>query len=314
MNTSYILQRLVLAIGVILGVTIIVFAIVQAVPGDPARIAMGTSASEEAVEARREAMGLNDPFFIQYGRWLGDAIQLDFGNSLLTGASVSDQVSQRLPATLQLAGLALLIGLTIPFPLGIISALRPGSKLDTTASVVSQIGIALPDFWMSILLVLVFSSALDLLPPLGYTPIGENFGEWLSHMILPATTAGLISASILTRFIRSAMLEVMNKSYIQTARAKGLRERTIVYRHALRNTMITVVTIIGLQVTALISSVVVIEIVFDLPGLGKLALDAVLSRDYPLLQGAVLVMATLVTLVNLSVDLLYLWLDPRIDY
>jgi peptide/nickel transport system permease protein len=202
----------------------------------------------------------------------------------------------------------------VAFPLGIISALRPGSVVDTAASIISQLGVAVPDFWMGILLVLLFSSRPGWLPPSGYTPIDENARDWLAHMILPAITAGLISGSIQTRFIRSAMLEVLGQNYIQTARAKGLRERTVIQRHALRNAMITVVTIIGLQVTALLSSVVVIEIVFSLPGLGRLALDAVLARDYPLVQGAVFVMAVMVTIINLTVDLLYFYLDPRIEY
>lgn len=314
MNYAYILQRLALALLVILGVTFVVFVIIHNVPGNPARIALGTSASDEAVAAREEAMGLNDPFLEQYTRWLGNALRGDLGRSLNNDLPVTEQLADRLPPTLQLATLSILIGMAIAFPLGIISALRPGTPVDTVASLVSQLGIALPDFWLSILLVLLFSSTLDLLPPLGYTKITEDFGDWLSHMILPATTAGLISASIQTRFIRSAMLEVLNKNYIKTARAKGLPERTVISRHALRNALITVVTVIGLQVTALLSSVVVIEIVFAMPGLGKLALDAVDRRDYPVLQGAVLVMAILVTLINLFVDLLYFVLDPRIEY
>lgn len=314
MNYNYILQRLVLALIVILGVTFVVFLIIQLVPGDPARISLGVQATEEALEARRERLGLNRPFIVQYVSWVGSALQGDLGESLITGQPVSPQIAQRLPATLQLAGLALAIGMLIAFPLGIISAARPGSAIDAVATVISQIGVAVPDFWMAILLVLLFSTTLDLLPPSGYTPITEDFGDWLAHMILPAATAGLISASIQTRFIRSAMLEVLGQNYIQTARAKGLRELTIINKHALRNALITIVTVIGLQLTALLSAVVVIEIVFAMPGLGRLALDAVLDRDYPVLQGAVLVIASMVTFVNLLVDLLYFWLDPRIEY
>ncbi|MFW5696745.1 MAG: ABC transporter permease subunit, partial [Phototrophicaceae bacterium] len=199
------------------------------------------------------------------------------------------------------AGLAIVIGMVIAFPLGIASAMRPNSPLDVFASILSQLGVAVPDFWMAILLVLLFSSTLGWLPPSGYTPIHEDFSDWLSHMILPALTAGLISASIQTRFIRSAMLEVLSQNYIKTARAKGLRESVVVTRHALRNALITIVTVVGLQITALLSAVVVIEIVFNLPGLGRLALDAVLDRDYTLLQGAVFVMALLVTFINLGI-------------
>lgn len=314
MNVQYLLQRLGLAVIVVLGVTLVVFLIVQLVPGDPARVSLGLQATEENVQARRERLGLNRPVVEQYLTWVTNAAQGDLGRSLITGQPVAPQIVQRLPTTLQLATLALVTGALIAFPLGIIAALRPGSRLDLLASFLSQVGIAIPDFWLGILLVLLFSTTLGWLPPSGYTPIHEDAGDWLAHMILPALTAGLVSASVQTRFIRSAMLEVLHQNYINTARAKGLKERTVITRHALRNALITIVTILGLQVTALLSAVVVIEIVFVLPGMGRLALDAVLDRDYPLLQGAVLVIAVMVTLVNLAVDLLYFFLDPRIEY
>ncbi|MEM6282494.1 MAG: ABC transporter permease [Chloroflexota bacterium] len=313
MRYDYILQRLVLALVVILGVTFVVFLIVQFVPGDPARISLGQQATDAAVEARRVEMGLDRPFIVQYGDWLTDTLQGDLGNSLITRQPVTPLIIQRLPATLQLAGLSLVIGMLIAFPLGIIAAINQGGPVDLLATFISQIGVAVPDFWMAILLVLLFSSQLEMLPPSGYTPITEDFWDWLSHMILPALTAGFISASIQTRFIRSAMLEVIGQNYIRTARAKGLDERSVITKHALRNALITIVTVVGLQVTALLSAVVVIEIVFNLPGLGRLALDAVLDRDYPLLQGSVLVIAVLVTVVNLLVDLTYFLLDPRVS-
>ncbi|MCB9452756.1 MAG: ABC transporter permease [Anaerolineaceae bacterium] len=287
--------------------------IVQLIPGDPARVSLGPQATDELVAQRRINMGLDRPVLEQYLSWVTHAVQGDLGRSLISGQSVSELVTQRLPTTLQLAGLAIIIGMLIAFPLGIISAMRPNSLFDVFASILSQLGIAVPDFWMAILLVLLFSSTLDLLPPSGYVPINVDFGEWLSHMILPALTAGLISASIQTRFIRSAMLEVLSQSYIRTARAKGLSEAVVIRRHALRNALITIVTVVGLQVAALLSAVVVIEIVFNLPGLGRLVLESVLDRDYTQLQGAVFVMAFLVTLVNLGVDMLYFVLDPRIE-
>jgi len=313
-NTQYILQRLFLALVVLLGVTFVVFLIIQLVPGDPARVILGVQANDQNVAALRERLGLNRPFLVQYGSWLWNALQGDLGRSLITGQPVTPQLLQRLPATLQLAGMSLLIGMLIAFPAGIISALRPGSATDVVTSLISQVGVTIPDFWLGILLVLFFSLALGWLPPSGYTPIGEDFGDWLAHIILPAVTAGIISGAIQTRFIRSAMLEVLNADYVRTGRAKGLRRPTVVLRHALRNALIPIVTIIGLQITALLSSIVVVEVVFSWPGLGRLALDAVLDRDYPLLQGAVLVMAILLTLVNLLVDLLYFFLDPRIEY
>jgi peptide/nickel transport system permease protein len=303
-----------LTLIVVLGVTFVVFLIIHLVPGDPARVILGVQATEESVAALRERLGLNRPFLVQYGDWLWSAGQGDFGKSLITGQPVGPQLMQRLPATLQLAAAALLIGMLIGFPAGIISALRPGSTVDLVTSVLSQVGVTIPDFWMGIMLVLLFSLTLEWLPPSGYTPIGQDFGDWLAHLILPAVTAGMISGSIQTRFIRSAMLEVMHEDYIRTARSKGLRERIVVVRHALRNAMITIVTVIGLQITSLVSAVVVVEVVFAWPGLGRLAIEAVLDRDYPLLQGAVFTVAVVLALVNLGIDLLYFFLDPRIEY
>lgn len=314
MNIGYILQRLFLALLVVLGVTFVVFMIVHIVPGDPARIILGAYAPEESVAALRDRLGLNRPFLEQYGVWLTDAVQGDLGSSLVTSQEVSPQLVQRLGPTIELALASLLIGLVIAFPIGILSAIKPGSLLDLIASVISQIGVSIPSFWMGILLVLLFSLTLSWLPPSGYTPISEDFGDWLAHLILPAVTAGIVSASIMTRFIRSAMMDVLHANYIQTARAKGLSENVVINKHALRNALISIVTIIGLQATALLSGVVIVEVVFGWPGLGRLALDAVLDRDYPMLQGAVLVIAIMVTFVNLVVDLAYFFLDPRIEY
>ena len=314
MNTSYLIQRLFLTLVVLLGVTFVVFLIIHLVPGDPARVILGVQANEENVAALRERLGLNRPFLVQYADWLWNAAHGDFGKSLITGQPVGPQLKQRLPATLQLALAAILIGMLIGIPAGIISAIRPGSRTDIVTSVLSQIGVTIPDFWLGIMLVILFSLTLGWLPPSGYTPPQEDFGDWLAHLILPALTAGLISGAIQTRFVRSAMLEVMHQNYVRSARAKGLRERTVILRHALRNALITIVTVIGLQITALLSAVVVVEVVFAWPGLGRLALDAVLDRDYPLLQGAVFVVAVMLALVNLGTDLVYFFLDPRIEY
>lgn len=314
MNVSYILQRVLLAILVIWGVTFIVYMIVHIVPGDPARVILGAYASNEAVAAIRERLGLNDPFLQQYGSWLFAALRGDLGSSLITSQPVAPQLLQRLGPTIELSFASLVVGLGIAFPVGILSAVKPGSKLDLVASFLSQIGVSVPSFWMGILLILLFSLTLGWLPPSGYTPFAEDVGDWLGHLILPAVTSGIVSASVLTRFIRSAMLDVLHMNYIQTARSKGLTEQMVTMRHALRNALISIVTIIGLQITALMSGVVIVEVVFGWPGLGRLALDAVLDRDYPLLQGAVLTVAIVVTVVNLVVDMLYFFLDPRIEY
>ncbi len=314
MNYQYIVQRLALALIVVLGVTVVVFMIVQIVPGDPARVVLGPYASDESVAGLRERLGLNRPIIEQYLSWLGNLARGDFGQSLLNGQEVAPQLRGRIGPSFELALVSLMVGLAIAFPVGIISALKPGSAIDIFVTVFSQIGVSVPTFWMGILLVIVFSLHLSLLPPSGYSPITEDPADWFSHIILPAFTAGFVSASIMTRFIRSAMLDVLSANYVQTARAKGLGERAVILRHALRNAMINIVTIIGLQINALFSGLVIVEVVFSWPGLGRLALNSVLERDYPLLQGTVLTVAVMFTLVNLLVDLLYFVLDPRIEY
>jgi peptide/nickel transport system permease protein len=314
MNLRYLLQRLFTTIFVVFGITFVVFMIIQMVPGDPARVVLGVAASEENVAALRERLGLNEPVLVQYGKWVVNTLQGDMGNSLVTGQSVSEQISQRLPKTLVLAMAGLLVGLAIAVPAGLLSALKPHSSLDITTSLLSQIGVSIPDFWLGILLILLFSLTLGWLPSQGHTPFIEDPVDWFLHLILPALTVGIISGSIQTRFIRSAMLEVLHEDYIRTARAKGLGERSVIGYHALRNALITIVTIIGLQLTALLSAVVVVEVVFSWPGLGRLTLDAVLDRDYPLLQGAVFTMATMLALVNLGTDMVYFLIDPRIEY
>lgn len=314
MSYQYVLQRLLLALIVVLGVTFVVFLIMQIVPGDPARVVLGPYANDESVRGLRERLGLDRPFFEQYFSWLGGVVQGDFGQSLLNGQGVAPQLRGRIGPSFELAMVSLAIGLAIAFPIGIVSALKPGSAIDIVATMFSQIGVSVPTFWMGILLVIIFSLNLNLLPPSGYTPIAEDAGDWLAHIILPAFTAGFVSASVQTRFIRSAMPDVLSANYVQTARAKGLSERTVIVRHALRNALINIVTIIGLQITALFSGIVIVVVVFSWPGLGRLAFNAVEERDYPLLQGAVLVVAVMVTLVNLLVDLLYFLLDPRIEY
>ena len=308
------MQRFLLALIVVLGVTFVVFLIMQIVPGDPARVVLGPYANDASVQGLRERLGLNRPFFEQYFSWLAGIVQGDFGQSLLNGQEVAPQLWGRVGPSFELASVSLLIGLAIAFPVGMISALKPGSAIDIMATLFSQIGVSVPTFWMGILLVIIFSLNLNLLPPSGYTPIAEDARDWLAHIILPAFTAGFVSASIQTRFIRSAMLDVLSANYVQTARAKGLSERTVIVRHALRNALINIVTIIGLQITALFSGIVIVEVVFSWPGLGRLAFNAVLERDYPLLQGAVFVVALMVTIVNLFVDLLYFLLDPRIEF
>ncbi len=315
MSLRYLLQRFGTLLLVLFGVSIVAFSIQPLIPGSPARVRLGVQATDENVATLERQMGLDRPLVVQYVDWVGGIVlRGDFGDSLITRTSISDEIARRLPATLALAGFALLIGLAIALPLGIASALRPGGKRDLAASVVSQVGVSVPDFWMGILLILLFAETLGWLPSSGYEPITEGVLPWLRHVILPAATAGLISGSIMTRFVRSALLEVLGMDYVRTARAKGVGPRVVLTKHVLRNAAISIVTIIGLQMATLLSSVVVVEIIFAWPGLGSLALTSTLQRDYPVLQASVLMAAVAFTVINLATDLSYVLLDPSVEY
>lgn len=310
----FILRRSAQSVVVLLGVTLVVFTLLQLVPGDPVRVGMGTRFDPDTYQALRERAGLDRPLPLQYLSYVGNALTGDLGVSFRTGQPVANDVLGRLPATFSLATAALLLALLLAFPLGLLSALRHDSKLDHAARVFSQFGVSVPDFWMGILLILLLSGVLGWLPPSGYTPLSEDPLEWLSHLVLPALTVGLITASILTRFIRSAVLEVLSQDYIRTASAKGLRGRVLVRRHVLRNAMVPVTTVAGVQLATLLGGIIVVEVLFAWPGLGRLTYDAVQTRDYPVVQGAVLLVAALFLLTNLLVDILYVVLDPRIAY
>lgn len=310
----YVARRAAQAVVVMLGVSVLVFALVHLVPGDPVRAALGTRYDPEIAAQLRARTGLDQPLVTQYLNWLGRALTGDLGVSFRSGQPVTETILSRLPATLTLAFAALVVALVIALPLGIISAVRRGSKTDYAATVFSQAGISIPDFWMGIMLILYVSLYVEVLPPSGYVSITESPLDWLAHLILPAITAGVVTGSILTRFVRSSTLEALSQDYTTTARAKGLRERVVVNRHVLKNALIPVVTVTGLQLGFLLGGVVVVEEVFAWPGLGQLALIAVDRRDYPVLQGVVLVIAVLFLVINLLVDLLYAFLDPRIKY
>jgi peptide/nickel transport system permease protein len=298
----------------LLGVSLVVFAIVHLVPGDPVRIALGTRFDQDAYDALRARNGLDRPIAEQYVSWLGSAVRGDLGVSFRSGRSVTSMVLERLPATLTLAGAALTVALAVSVPLGILSAMRSGSKLDYVTTGASQIGVSIPDFWAGIMYIYLFASVWAILPPSGYDPITEDFVGWFRHLVLPAVTVGLISGSILFRFIRSAVLEAAGQDYVRTARARGLTEWQVLRRHILPNAWIPIVTVVGLQLGFLLGGVVVVEVIFAWPGLGRLALIAVQDRDYTVLQGAVLYIAFMFLVVNLVVDVLYAVLDPRIRY
>jgi len=308
----YVLRRTAQAAVALLGVSIVVFALIHLVPGDPVRTALGTRFDQELYEALIARAGLDQPLLLQYWLWLTSALTGDLGVSFRTGQPVTSALLQRLPATMLLAFASLLVGLLIALPAGILSAVKQGRPVDYAASSFSQIGVSVPDFWFGLLLILVFARTLGWLPPSGYVSPLEDPVEAIRRLILPATTAGVVTGAILTRFVRSSVLEAMGAEHVRLARAKGMPERYILRHHVLRNAWIPVVTITGLQLATLLGGIVVVEVVFAWPGIGRLALDAVVRRDYPVLQGAVLLIATGFLLINLLVDLLYARLDPRI--
>jgi len=312
--TGFVLRRIGQMAIALFGVSIVVFALIHFVPGDPVRIALGTRFDPEIYATLRERAGLNEPILIQYWNWLFAAIRGDLGVSFRSGQPVTAIVLQRLPATITLAGAALAIALLVSLPLGILSALRSGSRLDYVATTASQIGVSVPDFWAGIMYILLFSLTLSWLPPSGYSPFSQDPLGWLSHLLLPAMTVGLISGSILFRFVRSAVLEALNQDYVRTARAKGLSQLAVVRDHVLPNAWIPIVTVVGLQLGFLLGGVVVVELIFAWPGLGRLALLAVEDRDFTVLQGTVLYIAFIFLIINLLVDIIYGWLDPRIRY
>jgi peptide/nickel transport system permease protein len=312
--TGYTIRRVLQAVLVLWGVSVIVFALIHLVPGDPVRLALGTRFDPETYQALRHRAGLDEPLVVQYFDWIGSGLTGDLGVSFRSGQPVTLMILERLPATLSLAGGAIDVALAIALVLGILSALRPRSWFDHTATVVSQVGISVPEFWMGILLILVFALRFRWLPSAGYVPLTEDPLGWAAHLVLPAVSVGLVSGSILTRFVRSSVLEAMGQNYVRTARSKGLPEAVVVGRHAVRNALVPIVTVTGVQLAYLLSGVVVVEIVFAWRGLGLLSLQAVQSRDYPVLQGAVLLFAVVFLVINLAVDLLYAYLDPRISY
>lgn len=310
--TAYVVRRLFQMALALLGVSVIVFALIHVVPGDPVRIALGTRFDPDIYEALTIRAGLDRPIVVQYFAWLGAAVTGDLGVSFRSGQPVAGLLLQRLPATITLAFAALAVALAVSIPLGILSAVRSGSKMDYTASAVSQVAVSVPDFWAGIMYILLFSLVLGWLPPSGYVSFFESPVEWLRHLALPALTIGLISGSIIFRFIRSAVLEALHQPYTRTARAKGLTEREVIWRHVMPNAWIPIVTVIGLQLGFLLSGVIVVEVIFAWPGLGRLALLSVQDRDFTVLQGAVLLIAFIFLSINLIVDLLYGYLDPRV--
>lgn len=308
----FLARRLLYTAIVLFGVLVVVFALVHLVPGDPVRIALGTRYSPEAYEALRSASGLDRPLIEQFFSYIGSALTGDLGVSFRNGDPVTLTLLDRLPATVSLAVVGIIIALAFAVPAGIYSALHEGKLSDAIVRVSSQFGVSVPDFWMGILLIALFSTTLGWLPTSGYRPLlGDPVG-WLQHIILPALTVGVVAGAIMTRYIRSAVLEVASSGYVRTARSKGLAPSVITQRHIVRNALVPVLTITGIQLATILGGVIVVEVVFAWPGLGRLVFNAVAARDYPVIQGAVLLIAALFLLINLVVDALYAVVDPRI--
>ncbi len=312
--TRFIAKRLFAMIPVMFLVSLGVFFIVHLTPGDPALLMLGEEATPQNLAALRKDLGLDQPLHIQYWNWLSKVLQGDLGKSIRTRQSVSKAIEQRLPATLELTTLAMLVSLCIAIPTGIIAATRRNSASDLISTTGALLGVSMPNFFLAILLIFLFSLHLRWLPAIGYTAIDKDVIANLRGMVLPSLTLGLAAAAVVSRLTRSSLLEVLNQDYVRTARAKGLAERFVVFRHALKNALIPVITIIGLQVGALLGGAVITETIFVIPGIGSLVVTSIFERDYPLLQGAVLFLAFIHLIVNLVVDILYGFLDPRIRY
>lgn len=309
---AFLARRLAYSAVVLIGVLIVVFALVHLVPGDPVRIALGTRYTPEAYQALREASGLDQPLVSQFLSYLGHAATGNLGVSFRNGDPVTEVLLERLPATVSLAVVGIVLALLIALPAGIYSALREGRMSDAVVRITSQFGVSVPDFWLGILLVALFSTLLGWLPTSGYRPLFDDPGGWLRHVILPGLTVGLVAGAIMTRYVRSAVLEVAAMGYVRTARSKGLAPRVVTMRHTVRNALVPILTITGIQLATILSGIIVVEVVFAWPGLGRLVFNSVAARDYPVIQGAVLLMAVLFLAVNLLVDVLYAVVDPRI--
>lgn len=311
---KYILRRLLQMIPALFLVSVAVFSITHLIPGDPAQIMAGPNATDEQLAALRAQFGLDQPLWTQYLLWLQNVLQGNLGKSFINNVPVTRLLAHRIPATVELAVASALVALLISFPLGILAALKPGSLFDFSCTLFSALSFAIPGFWLAILLILLFSLALGLLPPSGRPVLAEDPVGHLKALIMPALTLGIGIAAKLTRYLRSSMLDVLNQDYICTARAKGLHERAILARHALPNALIPVVTVFGLQVGDLLSGAIIVESVFAWPGVGRLTIQAVGWRDYPILQANVLFIVLAFMVVNLLTDLTYAWIDPRIRY
>ena len=311
---SYILRRVLSTVPVMAIVALFVFSLLYIAPGDPAAVIAGDQASPADVERIREGLGLDRPFLVQFGTWLWRILHGDLGTSIFTNLPVSALIAQRIEPTLSLMVLTLVLTIVIAVPLGVLAAWKAGSWVDHTIMAFAVFAFSLPVFVVGYVLAYVFALQFDWLPVQGYTPLAEGFWPWLQNLILPALALGCVYIALIARITRASMLEVLQQDYVRTARAKGLDQRSILFVHALKNAAVPIITVIGIGVALLIGGAVVTESVFAIPGLGRLTIDAILRRDYPVIQGIVLMFSFLYVLVNLMVDVTYTLVDPRIRY
>lgn len=309
----YVGIRLLQTVPVLFGVSVVVFLIIHSAPGDPIVNMLGIEATDANVAELRQRYGLDQPLYVQYGHWMTGVLQGDLGRSITQDRTVAELIASRLPRTLFLAGASMVVAIVIAIPAGVVSAVRKGTASDYGVTVGALTGISIPNFWLGLILILVFARTLGWLPPGNYVPPTEDPVAALRHVLLPALTVGTAFAALLARQTRSSMLDNLSKEHVKMAKAKGLSSRKVFVRHALKGALLPVITVAGLQFGYLLSATVVVEQVFAWPGMGRLIWDAVRQQDYPTVQGTVLVVATLFVLVNLVVDLTYSYLDPRVS-
>lgn len=309
----YLIGRVLWAIPVLFGASVVTFFIMHLTPGDPAQAILGNRASEEAVQQLRRELGLNRPMYVQYLDFVTGAAQGDFGQSLRTGESVTAMIVQRLPYTAQLSVAGLLIAVFISFPVGVIGAIHEGKPADHASRIGALLGISTPNFWLGLILILLFAVRFEIFPIFGMTLITENFWEGVTSTLLPAIALGTAQAALLTRLLRGGMLDEMKKGYVQTAQAYGLDSREVTYVYALKNAVLPTITVLGLQLGSLLGGAVIIEQVFSIPGIGRLTIQAIFTKNYPVIQGVTMLIAVTFIVANLLVDVVYTQLDPRIE-
>ena len=311
---AYIIRRVLATIPVMAVVALFVFSLLYLAPGDPAAVIAGDQATPDDVERIRASLGLDRPYLVRFGAWVWDILHGDLGTSIFTNLPVSHMIQQRIEPTLSLMIVTLILAVTIAVPMGVVAAWKQGTTIDRLVMAFAVLGFSVPVFVVGYVLAFIFALELDWLPVQGYTPFSQGFFPWMENLILPAVALGGVYIALIARITRATMLEVLSQDYIRTARAKGAGQRSILFLHALKNAAVPIVTIIGIGIALLIGGAVVTESVFAIPGLGRLTVDAILRRDYPVIQGVVLLFSFVYVLVNLLIDLLYTLFDPRIRY